>query len=160
MSSTGAHPHPAHPHDHGHEHGHGHAHPPPPKPKKGHGVAIGAAIIGLLVAAVAGWLALKDGQKPEPTGLQLVAQLRDAAAGTIASPHVFGGALSVSRAGGHPAITAEGVPSKICVQIGWQLAKEGTVVVNGVFPQRISAAKLAELCSMNGDVATITWTVE
>jgi hypothetical protein len=39
--------------------------------------------------------------------------------------------------------------------VGWRLAKQGTIVVNGVLPQRLSAARLSELCS--GDNATLLW---
>lgn len=139
-----------------HHHGpapHGPVHFTAPK-KHGHGGLIAALVAALLLAAVALWLWLPGAAKPDPTEA-LLDQMRAAAAGTVAPKHAFGGTLSVLRANGRNTVIAAGLPSKACVQVGWRLAREGTIIVDGVLPQRLSAAKLSELCA--GDGATLTW---
>ena len=148
-----------HPHTHAHPPAHHHA-PAKAPHRRGLAIALGLGAAAAAAAALAAWLLMSPKGGAQPSGEQLIDQLRMAATGTIPNPHVFGGALTVTRGGSRAKVTAEAVPAKICVQIGWQLAKEGTVAVNGVTPQRISAARLAELCSMNGETATIVWTTE
>lgn len=89
-----------------------------------------------------------------------VAQMRQAALGATVSSHVFGGNLSVASGNGQKNVTAEHVPSRSCVHAGWRLARDGAVVVNGVLPLRLSASRLSELCSQNGDTATLMWVPE
>ena len=38
----------------------------------------------------------------------------------------------------------------------WELYRTGTISVNGVTPQRVSAAVLVDLCNQ-GETATIIW---
>lgn len=115
-----------------------------------------------IAATVMVGLRVKNGTKeaPLPSFHTLIDQIHDAANGSIASPHVFGGELTVERGEGGINVTARSVPSQACVQAGWQLVREGTLVVNGILPKRVSAAKLSELCSMTPEGATITWVAE
>lgn len=57
---------------------------------------------------------------------------------------------------GHPYASVDKVPPKVCVLAGWELSRTGTVSVNGVTPQRISAAVLVDLCNQ-GETSTILW---
>ncbi|MBF0306279.1 MAG: hypothetical protein HQL41_11585 [Alphaproteobacteria bacterium] len=113
------------------------------------GVAIGAAALWLL-ASMNG-----PAGKPEPSPEALLKQMREAAAGGVESPHIFGGALRFDPNEG--VVVAELVPQKACVQAGWSLVRGGVLTVNGVTPQRVSAALLADLCSRNPAGATLEW---
>lgn len=112
------------------------------------------AVVALAAAGAGLWFAL-GGPPPMDTSAQLLAQMEAAAQGAPVPTHVFGGALTVSAANGRTNVVAEAVPSRACVQVGWRLAREGTIIVNGTLPQRLSAAKLSELCS--GEGATLLW---
>jgi hypothetical protein len=113
------------------------------------------AALAMLAAALWFWL---GGTPKVDTSTRLLEQMEAAAQGEGAPAHVFGGALSVTRDNGRVTVTAEAVPSRACVQVGWRLAKEGTIIVNGTLPTRLSAARLSELCS--GDGATLMWVPE
>jgi hypothetical protein len=86
----------------------------------------------------------------------LVEQMRDAAHGTVTSPHAFGGELTVDRSQGLT-VVARDVPPKVCVEVGWRLVKSGLLTVNGMFSQRLSAARLSEMCNDGDAGATISW---
>lgn len=109
----------------------------------------------LLVLAGGIWFWLSHNPAPADKGSLLLAQMEAAAQGTAVATHAFGGALTVTRDKGRINVTASNVPSRACVQVGWRLAREGTIIVDGVLPVRLSAAKLSELCS--GDGATLLW---
>jgi hypothetical protein len=109
-----------------------------------------------LASLAAGWWYwVGRGPAALDPGEQVQAQMEAAARGEVPPTHALGGALNVSRDQGRVNVIAEGLPSRVCVQVGWRLAKQGTIVVNGVLPQRLSAARLSELCS--GDNATLLW---
>ncbi|MBC7907226.1 MAG: hypothetical protein H7Y60_10835 [Rhodospirillaceae bacterium] len=136
----------------------GHHHPHP-APKSGHGGLIAVLVIAAaLLAAVVWYVMPARVARLDPVD-QLLDQMQAAADGTVAPVHVFGGALTVTRANGRSTVTAEALPSKPCVQVGWRLSKEGTIIVNGVLSQRLSAAKLSEMCSGEGG-ASLTWRPE
>lgn len=136
---------------------HGHNHPHTTfRPQRSGG--LGRLTLLVLVLAFAGaglWYWLGGGKPALDPGAQLLAQMEAAAQGNVAPTHAFGGALTVSAANGRTNVVAEGVPSRACVQVGWRLARSGTIIVNGVLSQRLSAAKLSEMCS--GDDATLLW---
>jgi hypothetical protein len=54
-------------------------------------------------------------------------------------------------------VTASEVPAKVCVAAGWELARKGTLAVNGTIPQHLSAARLSQLCFEDNN-ATLDWT--
>lgn len=58
---------------------------------------------------------------------------------------------------GRPYVVMGKVPPKVCVMAGWELYRTGLITVNGVTPQRISAAILVDLCNQ-GETATLQWT--
>ncbi|MCR6629321.1 MAG: hypothetical protein NVV74_04295 [Magnetospirillum sp.] len=126
-----------------------------PAHQAGHGGLIALALIVLAAMAAACWIWLGGAAPKVDPGAQLQAQMEAAARGVIAPTHAFGGSLTVMRDNGRTNVTAEKVPSRACVQVGWRLAKEGTIIVNGVLAPRLSAAKLSELCS--GEDATLLW---
>ncbi|HLO75315.1 MAG TPA: hypothetical protein VK196_02520 [Magnetospirillum sp.] len=140
---------------------HPHGKPPPaaahrPAPRRAHHGALAAVLAIALVLAGGGlWYWLGGRVATVDPGEQLQSQMEAAAKGEAVPTHAFGGALSVSSANGRTNIIAEGVPSRACVQVGWRLARAGTIIVNGVLPTRLSAARLSELCS--GDAATLIW---
>ncbi len=134
-----------------------HPHYPPPRHRSR---ALPAALaVAVAVAAAAAVVVLRGAgphQAAKPEDL-LLEQFQQAAAGTVASPHVFGGGLTVEKANGRINVTAASVPAQACVQVGWQLARQGTIIINGVLPQRISGAILAQLCALDPKGATLVW---
>lgn len=129
-----------------------------PKAKpRGRGAIVTLVAAGAVAAVVGVW-ALVDGgpAKVDPTET-LLEQMHFAAAGNVVATHAFGGGLAVTHGNGRTNVTAEGLPGKACVQVGWHLAKEGTIIVNGILPARLSAAKLSELCSDREGGAALTW---
>jgi hypothetical protein len=138
-------PHAPHPHKHA-----------APKPKGGAGKAM--LIIGALLLAAAGaWIAFGDKGDGLTSEERLLKQMHDAAAGMVVSPHTFNGELTVVRGDQGLNVVATNLPSKACVSVAWRLAREGTVVINGTMPMRVSAGKLTELCSEQEGGATLTW---
>lgn len=119
-------------------------------------------VLILAAAALAAWAAWhwRPGAGSTDPMEKILDQMQAAAEGTVAPTHAFGGALTVTRANGRVNVTAENLPSRACVQVGWRLAKEGTIIVNGILPMRLSAAKLSELCSEGEKGATLTWVPE
>ena len=117
-------------------------------------VPAGLAMIAL-GGGIALWLLLNAERASGDPAEMLVAQMQAAAKGASPPPfHALGGALRTVYGQGRINVIAEDVPSSPCVKAGWRLAKTGTLIVNGVLPSRLSAAKLAELCE-NG--ATLIW---
>lgn len=84
-------------------------------------------------------------------------ELRSAARGMDPGRTSYGGRLDVESRGGKVIVTATAVPQALCVGAGWELVKEGRISVNGVTPQRVSAARLADLCSREPGGATLEW---
>ncbi len=147
-------PHKAAPsHHHSPHHQAPHHHAPDRHPAR-RGLVAGALALAAVSAAGLWWL-VGGGEPAVDPGVQLQAQMEAAAQGTVVPTHAFGGALSVVQANGRLNVVAEGVPSRACVQVGWRLARSGTIIVNGTLPTRLSAAKLSDLCS--GDGASLMW---
>ncbi len=139
-------------------------HPVPHKPvtfkrpeKHGHGTAIALTAAALAAGLVGIWLLVQPGAPQANLTDTLLDQMHSAASGNAIASHAYGGGLTVTHGNGRKNVTAEGLPGKACVQVGWHLAKEGTIIVNGVMPARLSAAKLSELCSDGDGGATLTW---
>ena len=125
-----------------------------PTPKGGSGRVM-LILAAVALAGAGAWIALGpkgDGLTPEE---RLVKQMADAAAGTVVANHTFGGELTAARGERGLTVTARNVPSKACVSAAWRLAREGTVIVNGTLPMRVSAGRLTELCADTGN--TLTW---
>lgn len=126
-----------------------------PAHRDGHGGLVTALVIGFALIGAGLWYWLGGAKPQADPATQLLSQMEAAAKGSGPATHAFGGALNVTRGERGLNITAENVPSRACVQVGWRLAREGTIIVNGTLPMRLSAARLSELCS--GDRATLTW---
>lgn len=125
--------------------------------RSGHGLLYALGGGAAIAAALAAWVLWPAATaKTDPTDT-LLDQMHHAAAGNVAPTHAFGGSLAVTYGNGRMNVSAEGLPGKACVQVGWHLAKEGTIIVNGVLPMRLSAARLSELCSEREGGATLTW---
>lgn len=125
-------------------------------PHKSHPVWLGAGLAAMVLGGgIAIWLLLgRDGGEVDSADM-LLAQMQAAAAGANAPAfHALGGQLRTMQGNGRINVVASDVPATQCVKAGWRLAKLGTVIVNGVLPQRLSAAKLSELCEGG---ATLTW---
>ena len=118
--------------------------------------ALLAAIVGGTTVMVAG---MAEHGADMPKAGDLVRQMELAIDGTVAPHNLFGGSLKVERSAGQTSVTVENIPPKICVSAGWDLARKGVIVINGVAPQRISAGKLADLCN-DQDVDTLTWLIK
>lgn len=135
--------------------------PGPHKPAaarpRGHAAAIALTAAALVATALAVWIMLRPGVPTRDPAQALLDQMHRAAAGDVAAIHAFGGGLAVTHGNGRMNVSAEGLPAKACVQVGWHLAKDGTIIVNGTLPMRLSAARLSELCSEREGGATLTW---
>jgi len=116
-------------------------------------------LVAGLVGVVAGLVALSGQSSSELNATDLVKQIEHSSEGVAPSRHVFGGLLTVERSNNQVAVTAQDIPPKVCVLAAWELARKGLVVINGVTPNRISAAKLSELCN-DQDTAKLTWVVK
>lgn len=132
-----------------------HGHPPrrPPRKKNRHGVLLTGLAASVVLAGLAAWLWRPSGGG-DPSE-RLLEQMHAAALGPAPPVHAFGGTLTVNRTNNRLNVVADKVPSRACVQVGWRLAREGTIIVDGIMPARLSAGKLAELCA--GEAATLTW---
>lgn len=150
---------PAKKHPAGH-HQPGH-HQAPPKPKTRGGAGKVMLILGAIVLAGAGaWIAFGPKGDGLTTDERLLKQMHDAATGSVVATHAFNGELSVTRGERGLNVVAKGLPSKACVSVAWRLAREGTVIVNGTMPMRISAGRLTELCADTEGGSTLTWVPE
>ncbi|WP_173980880.1 hypothetical protein [Magnetospirillum sp. UT-4] len=139
-------------------HHHPVSHRPAPRHERpGRLVAWIAAGAVVAAAGLAAWLVLGNGEESADPGEALIGQMRAAASGAAPPSHAFGGSLAVSSGANGLMVTAQGLPTKACVQAGWRLAKDGTVIVNGTLPTRLSAARLADLCGQAEGGATLTW---
>ena len=126
------------------------------------------ALVGLLVVPAIGggaawwWMQADDEtpKTPPPTTEALIAQMRAATQGWVDGPNVFGGSLKTGDVGGRRSVTVTNIPNKPCVQATWVLAREGQVTVNGLFLPRLSAGKLAELCSSTDNNSTLLWILQ
>ena len=83
---------------------------------------------------------------------KLVAQMSAAASGWVAPANVFGGNISVNNG----TVDVADVPRQACIQASWQLARTGTLVINGVAAQRLTGAIIAKQCLSN-DSNTLSW---
>lgn len=117
-----------------------------------------ALLVLIIGATTAMIVALSDHGATLPKASDLVQQMELAGEGKAVARNIFGGALRVERSGGQVSVTVENIPPKVCVSAGWDLARKGVVMINGVTPQRISASRLADLCN-DQDNATLTWLV-
>ncbi len=111
-----------------------------------------------VVVCVFGALWLQHERTPRSDDHKVfIAELQRALAGHDAERYSFGGTVEVETSGGRKIVIARGVPQAVCVEAGWELVRMGTISVNGVTPARVSAGRLAELCSREPGGAIIEW---
>jgi hypothetical protein len=119
-------------------------------------------LLALAMVLALGWaIAVKDRpddkSRSEPPVRPLVTQMQGAAHGSIPPTNLFGGELRVATENGRTFVTVTGIPAGECVLAGWDLVHRGILTINGVTPNRVSAALLNELCHQE-DPATLKWT--
>jgi len=123
----------------------------------GYAVAIAGGVT-MLVGGLLWVMALRPSSPPvmaEPA--RLVEQMAAVAHGEVLPVHVFGGALHLVMRGDLPVVVAEAVPPRACAAAGWALVRKGLLTVNGVTPNRASAARITDLCNSGAGDATIQW---
>jgi len=116
-----------------------------------------AVVLGLLSGLGIALMLLSRGPDPRHEADAVVAQMKAALMGRPLGKALFDTYPVVSGAGRETMVTMSGIPPKVCVLASWDLYRLGTITVNGVTPQRVSAAKLVELCN-DATPATIIWT--
>jgi len=117
-------------------------------------VPVVAVIVGLIV-----WSRMSEDPADEGKSVStaLVSQMKAAREGWVEGSNPYGGKISSEENNGQHTVTVTGIPNKPCVEASWALAREGQITVNGVFLPRLSAGKLAELCSTGDNKSTIMW---
>lgn len=161
---TGTHPpHTAHPHPHPPVHHPAHpAHPAKPGRRGKSGrmrrliVWEWAVVLGLLSGLAITLIVLSRGPDPRRQADAVVGQMKAMMAGRPLGDPLFGNYPVMSGSAREPMVTMAGIPAKVCVLASWDLYRLGTITVNGVTPQRVSAAKLVDLCN-DATPATIIW---
>ncbi len=152
-SAPSQHPHAVPPH-----HPPAPAHKVQPPAKKSHAVLYSLLALAVLAAAGGTWWAMKARGPAEPTPEALVLQIEDTAISSAPKANIYGGMIFSDH--GNPAsVTVGGIPNQACVSAGWRLARSGIVTINGIMPQRISAAILTELCNQENANA-LSWTAK
>jgi hypothetical protein len=113
-------------------------------------------VLCLLSGLIITLLAMSHGPDPKHQAADLVEELRSVAASRPIGTPMFGVFPAVLGSGRDMKIVVSKVPPKVCVLASWDLYRLGGITVNNVTPSRVSAAKLVELCNLEG-TATITW---
>lgn len=113
------------------------------------------AIAGVIVYALFIHTSLDDRLEPNR---RLVDQMEEAyVSGKSAGTHPFGGKVTVGDFGGRVSVTADGVPQDACTSIAWVLLGKGMIIINGLTSAKFGISTVKELCSLKGQLATITW---
>jgi hypothetical protein len=116
----------------------------------------GMIAVLLIILASGLVIGLRERSAADQQVRPLIAQMEAAVRGTASPTNIFGGALKVEVRGGQTVVTVDAVPAGECVSSGWDLVRKGLLTVNGVTPNRVSAAKLNELCH-GEEKATLIW---
>ena len=137
------------------------SHGPKHRPKSGGGrhktLAIVAMLVVIAAISVGAFLMRPKERANAVTPEAFVEQMERIAEGAVYDRNVYGGALIVERKGNHATITATDIPPNVCVSAGLKLVRKGILTVNGSTPQRVSAAKLSELCNQEDTNPTLIW---
>jgi len=115
-----------------------------------------AVVLALLSGLGITLLLISHGPDPRRDADAVVGRMKAALAGRPLGDPLFGTYPVLSGGGTERRVTMGRVPPKVCVLAAWDLYRIGTISVNGVTPQRVSAAKLIELCN-DGEAATLMW---
>lgn len=143
------------------------AHPPHPHPikpvrRRKSSRRLGRLIVwewGIVLVLLTGLgitlLAMSHAPDPRRDADAVVDQMKAALAGRKLDP-LYGVYPSVSGAGREIVVSMSHVPPKVCVLAAWDLYRLGVISINGTTPQRVSAAKLVDMCN-DGETATLVW---
>ncbi len=113
-------------------------------------------VLALLSGLGVTLLIMSRGPDPKNQADALVQQMKAAALGRPMGALIFAHYPSVQRGAREILVSIDKIPPKVCVLASWDLYRLGAITINGVAPQRVSAAKLVELCN-DGDSASLTW---
>ena len=128
------------------------------KRKKSHLFEWTVVVMLLAGLGVAIWLMSGDSD-PKGQASAVVNQMKAAALGKPLGPAILPNLPSALRNKHEAVVSIDKVPPKICVMVSWDLYRFGSIAINGVTPNHVSAAKLVELCNQT-DTASLTWTVK
>ena len=151
------HAHPAHP-----PHGNHPAHPVKPRRRRSSGrlrrliAWEWAIVLGLLSGLAITLVVLSRGPDARHEADAVVGQMKAAMMGQPLRTDLPESYPVVWGEGREMMVTMSGIPAKVCVLASWDLYRQGTITVNGITPQRVSAAKLVDLCNEKTP-ATIIW---
>ena len=96
-------------------------------------------------------------EKEERPSAILARDIQQVATGAVLVTHSLGGAIRPHTYAGRFAVTAEKVPPKVCINVAWQLANLGNVLINNRMPKKLSPQTLKQLCNFYRQGAAITW---
>lgn len=113
-------------------------------------------VLALLSGLAITLIVMSHGPDPRREADALVGQMKAALMGRPLGDPLFDTLPSVSGGGREILVTMTNIPPKVCVLASWDLYRLGTITVNGVTPQRVSAAKLVDLCN-DATPGTIIW---
>jgi hypothetical protein len=115
-----------------------------------------AIVLALLSGLGVTILMLSQGPDPKNQAAALVEQMKAAAQGRPLGAMIFASYPAVQRTARETLVSVDKIPPKVCVLASWDLYRLGPITINGTAPQRVSAAKLVELCN-DGELAALTW---
>jgi hypothetical protein len=115
-------------------------------------------VLLLLTGLTVTLLAMSGAPDPKRQAAALVSQIKAAVANRAVGAPLFGSAPLVQRSPQEVVVTVDRIPPKVCVLASWDLYRLGIITINGVTPNRVSAARLVELCN-EFDTASLSWTV-
>ncbi|SRR5579859_234660 len=113
-------------------------------------------VLGLLCGLAITLVLLSRGPDARHEADAVVGQMRAAMAGKPLRADLSESYPVVWGEGRDLMVTMTGIPAKVCVLVSWDLYRQGTITVNGITPQRVSAARLVDLCNEKTP-ATIIW---
>lgn len=127
------------------------------KSKKSKGLSILAffGLLAVLLLSVLGWTfreRIFDVRPDPPKPPSLAERMKAVAKGGDGGPHVKMEARGQGRA-----VVADAVLHGDCVATAWSLARDGVVVIDGNFSQKLSAGKLADMCAEDPKGSVLEW---
>ena len=87
----------------------------------------------------------------------LLQQIKSAAAGGSGRTHVYGGALQTRRWFGDVTISADDIPIDACVSVGANLARSGTLTINGDLLERGVTEAARKICQSTDGPIRLSW---
>jgi len=127
------------------------------KSKKSNGLSVLAffGLLAVLLLGVLGWTfreRIFDVRPEAPKPPSWVERMRAVAKGGDGGPHV-----KMEARGQGKAVVADAVLHGDCVATAWALARDGVVVIDGNFSQKLSAGKLVEMCAEDPKGSVLEW---